>query len=102
MTQNLYITGMESGSGKSVVALGVMETLAGRARAAAFFRPIVSSAEERDSQIELIRHRYRLDTSYEEMHALSADEAHALIASGGQRELVERVFEAYKRARATL
>jgi phosphate acetyltransferase len=97
VTQNLYITGLESGSGKSIVALGVMETLAGRAEAAGFFRPIVPSAEASDSQIELIRHRYRLDTSYEEMHALSADEAHALIASGRQAELEERVFEAYKR-----
>lgn len=97
MAQNLYITGMESGSGKSIVALGVMETLAGRARAAGFFRPIVPSGEERDSQIELLRRRYGLGTSYDEMHALSADEAHSLIASGRQAELEERVFEAYKR-----
>lgn len=96
VAHNLYITGMESGSGKSIVALGVMETLAGRAQAAGFFRPIVPSADERDSQIELIRHRYGLDTSYEEMHALSAEEAHQLIASGRQAALEERVFEAYK------
>jgi len=97
VTQNLYITGMESGSGKSIVALGVMEMLAGRAQAAGFFRPIVPSADERDSQIELIRRRYRLGSSYEEMYALSAGEAHSLIASGRQAELEERVFEAYKR-----
>jgi phosphate acetyltransferase len=97
VVRNLYITGMEAGSGKSIVALGVMETLAGRAQAAGFFRPIVPSAEKRDSQIELIRHRYRLGSSYEEMYALSAGEAHALIASGRQAELEERVFEAYKR-----
>jgi phosphate acetyltransferase len=97
VTQNLYITGMEMGSGKSIVALGVMETLAGSAQAPGFFRPIVASAEEPDSQIELIRRRYGLDTSYEEMRVMSADEAHALIASGRQTELEERVFEAYKR-----
>jgi phosphate acetyltransferase len=97
VTQNLYITGMESGSGKSIVALGVMETLAGRAQTAGFFRPIVPSVHERDSQLELIRHRYGLETTYEEMHALSADEAHALIASGRHAELEDRVFEAYKR-----
>lgn len=96
MTHNLYITGTSSGSGKSIVALGVMETLAGRAQTAAFFRPIVPSGVQPDSQVELIRHRYGLDTSYEEMHALSADEAHALIASGRHAELEERVFEAYK------
>jgi phosphate acetyltransferase len=97
VTQNLYITGMESRSGKSIVALGVMEMLAGRAQSAGFFRPIVSSADEPDSQIELIRRRYRLGSSYEEMYALSASEAHSLIASGRHAELEERVFEAYKR-----
>jgi phosphate acetyltransferase len=96
VTQNIYITGMESGSGKSIVALGVMEMLAGTAQAAGFFRPIVPSGDERDSQIELIRRRYRLGSSYEEMYALSAGEAHSLIASGRQAELEERVFEAYK------
>ena len=97
MTQNLYITGMEAGSGKSIVALGMMETLAGRAQAAGFFRPIVPSAHERDSQIELMRHRYRLSSSYEEMHALPAEEAHALIAAGRHSELEQQVFDAYKR-----
>jgi len=96
VTQNLYITGMQSGSGKSIVALGVMETLAGRAQTTGFFRPIVPSAKERDSQIELIRHRYGLGTPYEEMHALSGEEAQKLIASGRHAELEERVFEAYK------
>ena len=46
---------------------------------------------------ELIRRRYGLESTYEEMYAVSAAEAHSLIASGRQAELVERVFEAYKR-----
>jgi phosphate acetyltransferase len=88
---------MESGSGKSIVALGLMETLAGRSKAVAFFRPIVGSGEEPDPQIELIRTRYRLPTTYAEMHAISADEAHAMIAAGRHGELEQQVFDAYKR-----
>ena len=97
MVRNLYITGTESGSGKSVVALGLMETLAGRSQKAGFFRPIVPSREIPDAQVELIRSRYRLSSTYEEMHALSAEEAHALIAAGRQDELEQQVFDAYKR-----
>jgi phosphate acetyltransferase len=97
VTHNLYITGMESGSGKSIVALGLMETLAGRSKAVAFFRPIVGSGDEPDAQIELIRTRYQLPTTYAEMHALSADEAHAMIAAGRHSELEQQVFDAYKR-----
>jgi len=97
VVRNLYITGMESGSGKSVVALGLMETLAGRSQRAGFFRPIVPSREVPDAQVELIRSRYRLSSTYEEMHALSAEEAHSLIAAGRHSELEQQVFDAYKR-----
>ncbi len=97
MAQNLYIIGMEPGAGKSIVALGIMETLAARSQRAGFFRPVVPSGAHPDPQLELIRHRYGLESSYEEMHALSAEEAHRLIAAGRHTELAERVFEAYKR-----
>jgi phosphate acetyltransferase len=97
VAENLYITAMEPGSGKSIVALGLMETLSGRAQEAGFFRPIVPSADERDPHVELIRRRYGLRASYEDMHALTAREAHGLIAAGRHAELEERVFEAYKR-----
>jgi phosphate acetyltransferase len=97
VVHNLYITAMEPASGKSIVALGLMQTLAGRSRRAGFFRPIVADGGQPDPQIELIRRRFGLDASYEEMHALSADEAQAMIAAGEHDELEQRVFEAYKR-----
>ncbi|MBV9193789.1 MAG: phosphate acetyltransferase [Solirubrobacterales bacterium] len=96
MAQSLYITAMEAGSGKSIVALGFMETFATRAQRAGFFRPIVPSHTIPDPDIELIRRRYRLETRYEEMHALSAAEAHSMIAAGKYAELEQRVFDAYK------
>jgi phosphate acetyltransferase len=96
--RNLYITGMEAGSGKSIVALGMMETLTAKGQRAGFFRPIVASpdGDGRDPQIELIRTRYRLRTPYEHMHALTAEEAHRMIAAGAHHELEQRVFDAYK------
>jgi phosphate acetyltransferase len=97
VAHNLYITATEPGSGKSLVALGLMDTMAGKAGRAGFFRPIVPSATDPDPQIELIRTRYGLESAYEEMYALAADEAHALIAAGRHAELEQRVFDAYKR-----
>jgi phosphate acetyltransferase len=93
VARNLYITAMEPQSGKSVVALGVMELLSTRVQRLGFFRPIVPSATERDPEIELIRSRYQLAFSYEEMHALSEAEA---IAMPSYDELRARVVEAYK------
>ena len=93
MARNLYITGMEPRCGKSVVALGVMELLSARVERLGFFRPIVPSRTERDPQLELVRRRYKLDASYEEMHALAEDEASEI---GEYEELRKRVVEAYK------
>src|SRR6266498_4050045 len=84
---------MEPQSGKSVVALGLMELLSARVERLGFFRPIVPSADEPDPQIELIRRRYQVDASDEQMHALSQDEAAAIPA---YEELRKRVVEAYK------
>jgi phosphate acetyltransferase len=93
VTRNLYITAMESQSGKSVVALGLMELLSTRVQRLGFFRPIVPSGTERDSEIELIRRRYQPDLTYEQMHALSEEEASAIPS---YEELRKRVVASYK------
>jgi phosphate acetyltransferase len=89
MARNLYVTAMEPQSGKSVVALGVMELLKPRVERLGFFRPIVPSASEPDPQIELIQRRYEAEVSY----ALTQEEAAAIPAYD---ELRKRVVEAYK------
>ena len=66
--RNVYITAMEPHCGKNVVALGLMELLSARVERVGFFRPIVPSGAEHDTEIELIRRRYRLEAPYEAMY----------------------------------
>ena len=87
MARNLYVTAMEPQSGKSVVALGVMELLKPRVERLGFFRPVIPS--EPDSQLELIQRRYQAETSF----ALTQEEASAIPAYD---ELRKRVVEGYK------
>ncbi len=84
---------MEAGSGKSVVALGIMELLSARVERLGFFRPIVPSASEPDPQLELIRRRYQLEPSYDELHALTEAESNAI---NDYDELRKRVVQAYR------
>jgi phosphate acetyltransferase len=91
LAKNLYITAMEPESGKSVVALGLMELLSTRVERPGYFRPIVTS--EPDPAIELIRRRYRLDAPPEQLWALTDAEALAL---DDYEELRKRVVSAYK------
>ena len=46
MSNNLYITGTEARSGKSVVSLGVMEMLLRKIERVGFFRPIIHAEPE--------------------------------------------------------
>jgi phosphate acetyltransferase len=93
LARNLYITGMEPQSGKSVAALGLMELLSARVERLGFFRPIVASDTEPDPEIELIRRRYQLGAAHNDMYALTEDEASGI---GSYEELKKRVVEAYK------
>jgi len=85
--RNLYVTAMEPESGKSVVALGLMELLSRRVERLGFFRAIVP--EEPDQQLELMRARYDAAVA----HALTSAEAGSLQP---YEELRKRVVEAYK------
>ncbi len=96
MARSVYVTAMEPGSGKSVVTLGLMEMLSARVERLGFYRPMVASATELDPQIELVRRRYRLDASYEEMHALSDEEAQAAIASGVFGQIEKQVVSGFR------
>jgi len=96
MAQSIYITAMGPSSGKSVVALGFMEMLSARLQRIGFFRPIIRSATEPDPQIELMRDRYQLQSSYEEMHGPTADVVTGLIAHGEHEEVAKRVLAAYR------
>jgi phosphate acetyltransferase len=96
MAQNIYITAMGPSSGKSVVALGFVEMLSVRLQRIGFFRPIIHSAAEPDPQIELMRDRYQLQSSYAEMHGPTADAVTALIAHGEHEEIEKRVLAAFR------
>ncbi len=92
MARSVYVTAFEPRSGKSIVALGLVEMLSARSARVGFFRPIVSSDHERDPQIELVRERYGVEAE----RALSDAEAQSMIAAGSAGEVEKRVVEAYR------
>jgi phosphate acetyltransferase len=96
MDRNIYLTAIEPGSGKSAVALGVMEALAAQSKVG-YFRPIVASEQVPDNDVELIRRRYRLPQSYQESFGAVVDDLRAMSDRGRYEQLLKRILEAYKR-----
>ena len=100
MTQNIYITGAELSSGKSVIVLAMMEFLSGHGDKVGFFRPISRSGEQRDPLIKLIAERYQLDLAYEEMYGCSSDEARELVTANRDDELLKKILAKYRSLQA--
>ncbi|WP_341252122.1 phosphate acetyltransferase [Euzebya pacifica] len=96
MANNLYIASLEPASGKSVIALGVMELLSRRLDRVGYFRPVVPSTDPVDSRLVLMDGRYELAGEPEERYAFTVDEVERLLAQGRTDELFKGVLEAYR------
>ena len=96
MANSLYIAAVAPGSGKSIVALGIMELLSRRIRSLGYFRPVVPSAKEPDNNIRLIKARYQLDLAYEDMYAFAHSDARNLVAEGRIETLLKNILTKYK------
>lgn len=89
MAGSVYLTGLEPGGGKSMVALGLAEVLSRRVRRLGAFRPLVRA--EPDPILALLVPRYgpgATGTDY--------GTAHKLIGEGRLEELVGTVAERYR------
>lgn len=98
MAKNLYITSINAESGKSAIALGVMQLLLRDIRKVGFFRPIINpiKPDERDHDINLILSHFYLGLQYSETYAVTLDEAKHYINSGRQNELMEIILSKYQ------
>jgi len=97
MAQNLYITGAEHGSGKSVIVLAMMDYFSGHTGKVGFFRPVTRSDSQHDQLIHLVMQRYQIDSAYEDLYGCTSDVARQLIAEDRYDELLKRVLEKYRR-----
>ena len=96
MTQNIYVAGAEASSGKSVVALGLMELLSTRTNRLGFFRPVVPSQQTVDPLIELMRTRYSLSHTYESMFGCGYAMARNLLAQDNDAEVLKLILGKFK------
>lgn len=76
VARNVYITSAEGHSGKSTVALGVLDTLVHEAPRVGVFRPIARSTLERDYVLELLLGRDGVTLEYEECVGVTYDDVH--------------------------
>ncbi|MGB7980275.1 MAG: phosphate acetyltransferase [Candidatus Nanopelagicales bacterium] len=93
----LYLTSVEASSGKSVIALGLMETLTRSMSRVGYFRPVIRAGGALDNRIELFRTRYKLDQSYEESYGATTDDTRDFGGNHVEPALVGRTIDRFQR-----
>jgi phosphate acetyltransferase len=96
MANSLYIASIEPRSGKSAVALGIMEMLSRRVGRVGYFRPIIPTGDKPDNNIELIRSRYSLEQTYQESFALTHNAAQALATGDHSQVILKHIVDRFK------
>jgi len=78
VAHSIYICSAEGNTGKSTVALGVLETLTRRVTRVGVFRPVARSTDERDYVLDLLlAHEAVVQLDYEEAVGVVYDDVHA-------------------------
>ncbi|MCJ0977704.1 phosphate acetyltransferase [Rhodococcus sp. ARC_M12] len=74
---SIYIASPEGDSGKSTIALGVLQMLAASAARVGVFRPIARSTEEPDYILELLVEHTTADLTYEQSLGVTYEQVHS-------------------------
>ena len=93
MSDILYLTSMEPRSGKSAIALGLLDLLAADVEKLAVFRPIVPDHDRPDPIVELARERYQLEIPEADAVAFTYSSAAEVIEAGGPQKLISAMVD---------
>lgn len=103
MTKNVFIASAEPYSGKSIVSLGLVNLLLGKAQKVGYFKPIINHdpKERKDVHIDTVSSYFSLPLPYEDSFAFTRQQAMKLLEMESQGELIETVIHKIKRLEST-
>jgi phosphate acetyltransferase len=100
MSNSIFVTATQRGSGKSTVALGLINVLERSLGRVGYFKPICVKGETGvDQDVQLMKDAFGLDWTLEEIAPVTIDEVAGALATGKYDSLVDRILEAYGRIR---
>ncbi|WP_187261864.1 phosphate acetyltransferase [Pontibacter beigongshangensis] len=99
MTKTIFIATAEPYSGKSIVALGLVHVLLGKAQKIGYFKPIINydPGQQRDAHIDTIISHFGLPVSYDDSYVYTQQQAQQLIESGNRGEIIDTIIGRFKK-----
>ncbi len=94
----IYITTIEPNSGKSIVSLGLMQLLLGRAARVGYFRPIIDDFPEGkiDNHIKTMITHFKLDLDFHQAYAFTRTEVIRMKNMDQDDKVISKIIEKYK------
>ncbi|MBO0360305.1 phosphate acetyltransferase [Hymenobacter sp. BT186] len=98
MTKTVFIASTEPHSGKSLITLGLVNLLLGKAQKVGYFKPIINvpSPEHKSVHIESVVGYFNLPIAYEEAYAYTRPQAMGLLEANRQGDIIDRVIHKFK------
>ena len=98
MSNAIYIATNQPYSGKSVLALGLLNMLSGKTKKVAYFKPIIYRPNENveDPHINMISSFFKFNTPYESMYAFTREEVLQHRAAGNDAFVIDTIIEKFK------
>ncbi|MBE9583560.1 phosphate acetyltransferase [Mucilaginibacter sp. JRF] len=99
MTKTIFIASAEPYSGKSIVTLGIVDMLLGKAQKIGYFKPIINTdpAESKDVHIQTILSHFQLPLAFEDTYAFTRAEALQLLNEQSQGEMIDTIISRFKK-----
>ncbi|NOS54766.1 MAG: phosphate acetyltransferase [Cyclobacteriaceae bacterium] len=98
MTNAIYLTTTEPYSGKSIIALGLVNLLAGKTEKIAYFKPVISpGGKEKDNHLNMIATHFNLSAPYEDMFVFTSNEVIRQINAGNEAFIIDTIIDRFKK-----
>ena len=103
MTKNVFIASAEPYSGKSIVSLGLVNMLLGKAQKVGYFKPIINPDpnEKKDVHIDTITSFFGLPHTYNDSYAFTRQQALKMFEMENQGALIDTVIHKIKKLEET-
>jgi phosphate acetyltransferase len=88
MIKTVFITSTEPHSGKSIISIGLVNMLLGKAQKIGYFKPIISQSQvqKKDDHIDTILSHFDLPMAYEDSYAFTWQDAMQQMETESQGE----------------
>ncbi len=99
MSKAIYVTTIESNSGKSLISLGLLRMMLTRSAKVGYFRPIINKGKNDtfDNHTNTAIQFFNLDIKYEDCYAYEQSEVVELLSEGKTEEIIHNVIKKYKK-----